>query len=141
MISLSTTEKELMPTRQTKWAAAYDLHAADSIKLEAYKPVWVPTGAYWTVTPPDIVNHAIIYMRSKFWTEGIICHSSPIDADFENEIKVGMRYFPSLSDVANEVYHIDKGERIAQLVIYRTVFIDGEDEVKTFRTGGFGSTD
>lgn len=141
MISLVTYKEGLKPVRQTKFSAAYDLHAAEAITLPAFKPRWVPTGVYWTVTPPDVGVHAVIYLRSKYWAEGLHCHSSPIDPDYEHEIKVGLRYLPVIEPQDdNDSYYIQEGERIAQLVIYRTMFIDEDVYVDETRNGGFGST-
>lgn len=125
-----------IPTRGSEKAAGYDLYSAEELKVAPGETVKVGTGI--AVAIPD-GNFGGIYARSGLATkEGLRPANcvGVIDSDYRGEIIVALH-----NDSAVERL-IEKGERIAQLVIqpYLSVEFETVDELdETERgDGGFG---
>lgn len=125
-----------VPTRGSEKAAGYDLYSAEELKVAPGETVKVGTGI--AVAIPD-GNFGGIYARSGLATkEGLRPANcvGVIDSDYRGEIIVALH-----NDSAVERL-IEKGERIAQLVIqpYLSVEFETVDELdETERgDGGFG---
>lgn len=80
---------------------------------------------------------ALLLPRSSFASKGITCETPPIDSGYRGEICA------LITNNTDDYVIIQKGERIAQLVIVPVVISDfvTVDELGDERgTGGFGST-
>jgi dUTP pyrophosphatase len=127
-----------LPEYATALAAGVDLRAALSEPLEL-KPgdiVAVPTNLAIELPPQ---YEAQVRPRSGLALKhGIILPNSPgtIDADYRGEIKVIM------SNIGKAPYTIQRGERIAQLVIAPVTHVQWHETVTLNETsrgsGGFG---
>ena len=136
---INKSEHEL-PSYQTTASAGMDLRAnnEDSIMLKPLERAIIPTGIYIEL---PVGYEAQIRPRSGLAAKkGISLVNSPgtIDADYRGEIGV------ILVNLSNESFTVEKGERIAQMVIAKHeqaqwVLVDelGESERGA---GGFGST-
>lgn len=136
---INKSEHEL-PSYQTTASAGMDLRAnnEDSIMLKPLERAIIPTGIYIEL---PVGYEAQIRPRSGLAAKkGISLVNSPgtIDADYRGEIGV------ILVNLSNEPFTVEKGERIAQMVIAKHeqaewVLVDelGESERGA---GGFGST-
>lgn len=136
---INKSEHEL-PSYQTTASAGMDLRAnnEDSIMLKPLDRAIIPTGIYIEL---PVGYEAQIRPRSGLAAKkGISLVNSPgtIDADYRGEIGV------ILVNLSNEPFTVEKGERIAQMVIAKHeqaewVLVDvlGESERGA---GGFGST-
>ena len=136
---INKSEFEL-PSYQTAASAGMDLRAnnEDSIMLKPLERAIIPTGIYIEL---PVGYEAQIRPRSGLAAKkGISLVNSPgtIDADYRGEIGV------ILVNLSNESFTVEKGERIAQMVIAKHeqaqwVLVDelGESERGA---GGFGST-
>lgn len=136
---INKSEHEL-PSYQTAASAGMDLRAnnGDSIMLKPLERAIIPTGIYIEL---PVGYEAQIRPRSGLAAKkGISLVNSPgtIDADYRGEIGV------ILVNLSNEPFTVEKGERIAQMVIAKHeqaewVLVDelGESERGA---GGFGST-
>ena len=129
-----------LPSYETVGSAGMDLcaHLHESVVLEPHERKLIPTGLFIEL---PIGYEAQIRPRSGLaLKQGITCLNSPgtIDADYRGEIGV------ILVNLSNEEFIIEKGERIAQLVIAkheRAEWKQVEELSKTSRgQGGFGST-
>lgn len=129
-----------IPTRGTAESAGYDLYAATDkdIQIPPHSNVKIGTGIAISI-PNGFFGG--IFARSGVATKRNMRPSNCvgiIDSDYTGEVIV------SIHNDSTETKTIQRGERIAQLVIvpYLSVIFDEVDELdETERgTGGFGST-
>lgn len=134
---LNTNAK--VPTRGSEEAAGYDLYSNSDVEIRPEGTIKVNTGIAMEI-PKGYFG--AIYARSGLATkEGLRPANcvGVIDSDYRGEIIV------ALHNDSNIVRVVEKGERIAQIVImpYLSVEfeeVDNLDETKR-GNGGFGSTD
>lgn len=134
-----------MPEYQTDGAAGFDLESLEEVALRPGKTTLVSTGLYMII-PEGYEGQ--IRSRSSLALKGIIITNSPgtIDSDYRGEIKVIMH------NLGSSVYKIEKGSRIAQMVISKLPSVrleevslqqwanEAEDNKTERDSGGFGST-
>ncbi len=129
-----------LPYYQTEHAAGLDLKAelTAPVSLKPLQRAIIPTGLYLEI-PAGF--EAQVRPRSGLAAKhGITVLNSPgtIDADYRGEIKV------ILINFSEEIFEINHGERIAQLVVAKHETIAWEEtnilEESSRSTGGFGST-
>lgn len=144
-----TTEKAIVPTQGSKFAAGYDLYVV--LTDEGLPPfeddcyILAPGATHKFHTgiavelPPGY--YASVRSRSGMsWSNNIevVGGSGTIDSDYRNEIYVPLR---NMSDCYVKIY---EGQRIAQLIIqkHETVQWKEVDELHPSDRGmgGFGST-
>ena len=133
-----------LPRYQTEGAAGLDLVAA----VPSEKPMKLARGA-WALVPTGLVmelpagTEAQVRPRSGLaFKHGVTVLNSPgtIDCDYRGEVQV------ILVNLGSKTFTIERGERIAQLVIARVeqarlVAVGVENVTATVRgAGGFGST-
>jgi len=130
------------PAYETELAAGMDLRAAVAddapMTLAPGKRAMVPTGLTMALPPG---YEAQVRPRSGLAAKhGITCLNSPgtIDADYRGEVKV------ILINLGDEPFVIQRGERIAQMVIAPVTQADMKVVTELSSTargaGGFGST-
>lgn len=129
-----------LPKYESDGASGMDLRAnlEQCISLKSMERKLIPTGLFIELT---LGYEAQIRPRSGLaFKNGITCLNSPgtIDCDYRGEIKV------LLVNLSNEVFEIQNGDRIAQLVICPVEKIDWEkvDSLTESQRAerGFGST-
>ena len=134
-------EDAVLPVRATEGSAGMDLHAlVDApVALQPGERAMVPTGLAIALPSPEYV--ALIFARSGLAVKKGVTLSNcvgVIDSDYRGELKIG------LINQSKEAYTIEKGERIAQLVIMPVCLpqvVEAENLDETDRgAGGFGST-
>jgi len=129
-----------LPRRMSEWAAGFDLHAAvaEPVVLAPGERALIPTG--FAMAMPAELEAQIRPRSGLAFKHGITCLNSPgtIDADYRGEVKV------LLVNLGQQPFAIERGERIAQMVIQHVpqVTIEETDELPdTVRgAGGFGHT-
>ena len=127
-----------LPAYQTEHASGVDLSAAESVILSAGERRLVATGI--KVAIPVGYEGQIRPRSGMALKSGVILPNSPgtIDADYRGEIKV------ILWNLSNTDYPINKGDRIAQLVLVPVVQINWQPVAALDDTsrgeGGFGHT-
>lgn len=133
-------ENAMLPTRGTPESAGLDLYAATSTSIQSGHTVMIPTAIAMEI--PNGFFGAI-YPRSGLATKrGLRLANcvAVIDADYRGEVGI------PLHNDSDELQIINKGDRIAQLVIQPfmkvdPVFVDKFDNENTERgAGGFGHT-
>ena len=131
-----------LPVHATEHSAGVDLRAAvpqdEPLTLEPGAVAFVPTGL--TIELPSGTEGQVRPRSGLAAKHGVTVLNSPgtIDADYRGEVKV------ILINHSKTPFVIERGERIAQLVVarYETVeFVPANELTDTSRgSGGFGST-
>ncbi|MCF7811875.1 dUTP diphosphatase [bacterium] len=127
-----------LPQYASPGAAGLDLYAAveDAIVLKPHRTMAVPTGI--SIAIPEGFEGQVrprsgMALKSSI---GVINSPGTIDSDYRGEVKV------LLTNFSDQDYSIQRGDRIAQLVIARYERIDWKecDELPESRrgSGGFG---
>ncbi|HET6226245.1 MAG TPA: dUTP diphosphatase [Bacteroidia bacterium] len=139
-IKIINKSKHPLPTYATVASAGMDLRANldQPIVLKSLERVAVPTGLFMEL---PVGFEAQVRPRSGLALKnGLTVLNSPgtIDADYRGEIKV------ILVNLSPEVFTINDGERIAQMVVAKheqAEWLEVEELVETQRgQGGFGHT-
>ena len=123
------------PTKGHVNDAGWDLYAFETVSIPAGATVLVSTGISIAVPKGHV---ALIWDRSSMGVKGVHRHAGVIDCGYRGEVKV------CLHNTTNEVYHIERGDRIAQMLIQEAPnFIQHvvhELDSTDRGDGGFGST-
>ena len=126
----------ILPTRQTKGSAGYDLCSYIDYKIPPNTKQLIDTGISFTVPSG---TYGQIAPRSGLSCKGTHIGAGVIDRDYTGHVKVLMF---NLND--KDAIVINKGDRIAQLLLKRISVCDVEevDELISSERGsdGFGST-
>lgn len=135
------SENAVIPKRATGGSAGLDLCACIDapITLNGGETALIPTGL--AIELPSAEYGAFVFARSGLAIKhgiGLLNAVGVIDSDYRGEIKVGV------INQIGEVYTIEPGERVAQMVILPVSMMPVE-EVETLGetdrgAGGFGST-
>jgi dUTP pyrophosphatase len=137
IVNKSTLE---LPAYSTPLSAGMDIRADidEPITLGSLEKAMVPTGLH--IELPDGYEAQVRPRSGLAAKHGITVLNSPgtIDADYRGEIKV------ILVNLSKEPFVINRGERIAQMVIARYEKIEWEQVCELSDSergeGGFGST-
>ena len=124
-----------LPTYQTSGSAGMDIYAAvnEPIIILPRQTVLVPTSL--AIALPDGFEAQVRSRSGLAARYGVFALNAPgtIDSDYRGEIKV------ILSNFGDEPFVVNRGDRIAQLVIAEFQLVDELPD--THRSdGGFGST-
>jgi len=114
-----------------------DLRAVEACTLQPGKPFAVPTGL--AIELPSGYEAQIRPRSGLALKHAITLPNSPatIDPGYRGEIKV------ILLNLGQEPYHVQPGDRIAQMIVARYEAVDweeGELNESARGTGGFGSS-
>lgn len=129
-----------VPTMGSKFAAGADLYSAEDadIVIEPSETKFIGTGLAMEI-PEGYVG--LVYARSGLACKRGLAPANKVgvvDSDYRGEIKV------ALHNHGKEAQTVEKGERIAQMVIapYLSVNYEEADELSETERGegGFGST-
>lgn len=142
IVPLAHHEGLRLPAYETADAAGMDLRAAvpeqDPVVLAPGERAMIPTGL--TMALPSGYEAQVRPRSGLAAKHGITCLNSPgtIDADYRGEVKV------ILINLGKEPFVIQRGERIAQMVIApvtraELTMVDQLDDTQR-GAGGFGST-
>jgi dUTP pyrophosphatase len=131
-----------LPAYETASAAGMDLRAAIDAEVPVIlapgKRAMVPTGL--CIALPEGYEAQVRPRSGLAAKHGVTCLNSPgtVDADYRGEVKV------ILINLGDEPFVIQRGERIAQMVIApvtQAAWVETEALSDTARgAGGFGST-
>jgi len=140
IIRVINKSKNGLPAYETMHAAGMDLRAdlETGIQLKPLERTLVPTGLH--IELPEGFEAQIRPRSGLAYKHGISIVNSPgtIDADYRGEIKV------LLINLSTEIFEINTGDRIAQMVIAKHEKINW-DEVEVLNetsrgVGGYGHT-
>ncbi|PDT28804.1 dUTP diphosphatase [Rhizobium sp. L9] len=142
LIRLANGEGLDLPAYESKGAAGMDLRAAvadgEPLTLLPGKRALVPTGFIFEI--PEGFEGQVRPRSGLAFKHGITCLNSPgtVDSDYRGEVKV------LLANLGEEAFVIERGMRIAQMVIApvtqaRVAELSVASETAR-GAGGFGST-
>lgn len=133
-----------LPVRKTKYAAGYDVEAAEDVVIPVYKPgikpTLIPTGLKAYCEPDEFF---MLVNRSSGPKKGFLMANSIgiIDHDYyNNEGNDGHFYFQYFNCSDKEIT-VHKGDVIGQVIFQKYLIVDNDNPEDKIRTGGFGSTD
>ncbi len=132
----------LIPARKTKGSAGYDLELAEDLIIGPGEIGYAKTGLKVKMSQDEVL---LIYPRSSLFRNtknGLILPNSVgvIDSDYYNSVDTEGQIFIQLYNISKVNVIIKKGERVAQGIFQKVLFVTDEDEPVAIRTGGFGST-
>ena len=133
-----------IPVRKTKYAAGYDIEAAEDTVVPAFKqgqkPTLVKTGLKAYCQPDEF--YMLCNRSSNPGKRGLVMANSVgiIDHDYyENEDNDGHFMF-AFYNIKDEDIEVKKGDAIGQAIFMKYLTTDN-DLADGVRKGGFGSTD
>lgn len=128
------SEDAIIPRYQTKGSAGLDLHSIEAATLQPGKYVLVATGL--SIDLPENTEGQVRSRSGLAAKHGVQVLNSPgtIDEDYKGEIKV------ILYNAGDSIFTVEKGDRIAQLVIAPVYKLEGYALDNTREDKGFGST-
>lgn len=136
---LSHDETLPLPSYATDGSAGLDLPSAITCSLKPGERLLIPTG--FVIALPQGHEGQIRPRSGLALKYGITVLNAPgtIDSDYRGEIKV------LLVNLGQEEFHIQRGQRIAQLIVASVTRITWREEVilphaTERQDGGFGST-
>lgn len=124
------------PTRATSGSAGYDLYSSVNVDIAPGEMISVPLQICLVI--PD--NHVgQIHPRSSLvLKQGLVTEAGIIDSDYRGELIVLLR------NISKETRHINRKDRIAQILILPVAYPQVEKNMELPATarncGGFGST-
>ena len=130
------SKRAFIPTRASKESAGYDVRATENYTIPPNEKIKIPLG--FSIRPPKDC-YTKVESRSSLVLKNIYAEGGIIDADFTGNVVV------ILSNRQNKHYSIQRGDKIAQLILHKIKI----PEVSTVNslpqtqrsTGGFGSSD
>lgn len=127
-------EEAIIPHYQTVGSAGLDLSALKAVELKPGERKLVETGL--TIDLPTNTEAQIRPRSGLAYKYGITVLNSPgtIDEDYKGELKV------LLYNASDSIFNVEKGDRIAQLVVAPVVKLEGYVINNERGAGGFGST-
>ena len=135
----SFTNSNLLPKRETAYAAGYDLKVAVTTEIAPGEIKLVPTGVKAYMQAGEVLY---LYDRSSNpRKKGLVLINSVgvIDGDYYGNPANEGHIFAQMQNITDEPVVVEAGERIVQGVFMPFLVADG-DEADGVRTGGFGST-
>ena len=130
----------LKPHRNTKYSAGYDFISPIEIIVPAHEMAKIPTGIKAAMNDDEIL---CIYPRSGIGFKTGIRLSNTVgivDADYYNNPDNEGHIFIKFFNPTDKDYQIHIGDKIAQGIFAKYLVVDDEEEIKTERSGGLGST-
>lgn len=122
-----------LPERAHYNDAGADVRAMNSYTIEPHETIKIPLG--FGIKLPDGYQ-SYVCPRSGLSSKGIISQIPPIDSGYTGEIHC------ILTNTTEQVYIVNKYDKIAQLVITPIILADFVEELGSERgANGFGSTD
>ena len=133
-----------LPKRSTKYAAGYDVEAAEDTIIPAFKPgvkpTLIPTGLKAYMQDDEML---CLYNRSSNpKKKGLVLANSVgiVDKDYYGNVDNDGHIMYAMWNFKDEDVKVEKGERIGQAIFQKYLIADN-DTADSERTGGFGSTD
>lgn len=134
-----TLEFEL-PQRGTKFSAGYDFQIIEDTVIEPGKIVFAKTGVKAYMMEDEVL---FLYPRSSLARKkGLMLSNSVgvVDSDYYSNVDNDGHIMISLLNFTDKKVIVSKGEKVAQGIFQKYLVATNEEEVKSTREGGFGST-
>jgi dUTP pyrophosphatase len=139
-IKILNTSENQIPEYATFGSSGLDLRAnlSEPVVLKPMERKMIPTGLFLEI--PEGYEVQVRPRSGLAWKHGITCLNSPgtVDSDYRGELKV------ILINLSDEEHTINKGDRIAQMVLCKVEKANLQPVIKLESTlrgeGGFGHT-
>jgi len=129
-----------LPKRSTKYSAGYDFEALFEFILMPGEIKKIPLGIKARMNEDEVL---LIIIRSSLGTKYNLrlCNQvGVIDSDYYNNEENEGHIMITIKNEGTKERTFQKGERICQGIFTKFLTVEGEEEIKFERTGGFGST-
>ena len=129
----------VLPYRKTKHSAGYDFISFLDITLKPGEIKKIPTGIKVCLEDGEFLG---IFVRSSmgFKYNVRMCNQvGVIDADYYNSDNEGHIWI-KIQNEGDKDYSVKKGQAMIQGIFMKYLTVDDEEEIKTLRNGGIGST-
>ena len=129
----------VIPKRNTMYSAGYDFYIPYDLTIKSGEIVKIPTGIKVMLNSDEFLG---IYIRSSlgFKYNLRMCNQvGIIESDYYNNRDNEGHMWVCLQNHGDKEYIINKGDAYAQGIFVKFLTTD-DDNVKTLRTGGIGST-
>jgi len=129
-----------LPKRSTKKSAGYDICSLIEYNLIPGDSIFIPTGLKCSLPDDEML---MIASRSSFgykYNVRLVNGVGIIDADYYNNESNEGHFSVKLQNHGQEDLKINIGDRVAQGIFLKYYTTDDEEEIKTKRKGGIGST-
>jgi len=115
------TNTAIIPTKNNKTDAGYDLYADEDIVVYPEETVLISTGISFAI-PKGYAG--LIWDRSGMGVKGMHRHAGVVDCDYRGELKVALSNTLSRDFYKENVFFINKGDRIAQIIFQEVPHFD-----------------
>lgn len=133
-------EEYNLPKRNTKYSAGYDFSVITDYVIKPGEIIKIPTGIK-SYMGEDEVLFIIIRSSLGFKYNARLCNQvGVIDKDYYNNENNEGHIWIALKNEGDKDIVLNKGDHFAQGVFIKYLTVDDEEEIRTARTGGFGST-
>ena len=133
-------EEYTLPKRNTKYSAGYDFSVVSDYIIKPGEIVKIPTGIK-SYMGEDEVLFIIIRSSLGFKYNARLCNQvGVIDKDYYNNENNEGHIWIALKNEGGKDIVLNKGDHFAQGIFIKYLTVDDEEEIKSTRTGGFGST-
>ncbi len=133
-----------IPVRKTKYSAGYDVEAAETVVIPAFKPGVKPTLVKTGLKAycQNDEYYMLVNRSSNPGKRGLVLANSVgiIDADYYGNVDNDGHFMYAFYNFFDEDVTVNKGDVIGQ-VIFQKYLITDDDNATGERLGGFGSTD
>lgn len=123
------------PTKGSSFAAGFDVKSPISIDINPGETTRIPLSIAIEINNDEV---AMMSERSSMGIKGIHSFANIIDADYRGEISI------VLYNSSKEIFKIEKGDRIGQIVVLKIAggFVEGVNKLSETKRGdgGFGSS-
>lgn len=121
-----------LPYRAHYNDAGADIYSTMTIDVLPHSTVKIPLG--FGLEVPD-GHMCVVFPRSSYASKGIVAEHPPIDSGYRGEIHA------IISNMTNETFTINTGDRIGQIIVIPIVICDFVEEHFNERgESGFGSS-
>lgn len=133
-------ESYLLPVRGTKKSAGYDIRSLSEGVIHPGESFVCKTGLKVSMNEDEVFY---LYTRSSMGYKYNVTLANSvgvIDADFYNNEDNEGHFSVKLINHGDKDFEVKIGDRIAQGVFMKYLVVDDEEEIKSVRKGGLGST-
>ena len=133
-------EEYNLPKRHTKYSAGYDFESLTSFTLKPGEIKKLPLGIKVNMETDEML---MIVVRSSlgFKYNVRMCNQvGIIESDYYNNQDNEGHMFVKIQNEGEEELIVNKGDRICQGIFTKFLTVDNEEEIKSERIGGIGSS-
>ncbi len=133
-------EEYKLPSRDTKYAAGYDIYSLEDFTLKPTEIIKIPTGIKVDMNDDEVL--LLVDRSSQGFKYNVrMCNQvGVIDSDYYNNKENEGHMFIKLENHGDKDYVVKKGDKIIQGIFIKYLTVDNEEEIEIERESGIGST-